>query len=130
MQEYILSGHKVLRVVVVGQTFISYWRIQNSSKNYRSSLARGAVIDTKTDPGLQDAAVVCVKDFCGRVGINLAGFDVLFALESPSKAPLLLEINYYFGRRGLGGVELTKTLQESAVVRIGKQDLRPYVFPL
>jgi len=117
MQEYILSGNKVLRVVVVGQTFISYWRIQNNSNNYRSSLARGAVIDTKTDPDLQDAAVVCVKDFCGRVGINLAGFDVLFALESSNKAPLLLEINYYFGRRGLGGSERFYELLGAEIIK-------------
>lgn len=103
MQEYIPSGNRALRVVVVGQTLISYWRIQKSNTNYRSGLAQGAVVDTKTDPDLQRAAVVCVKDFCGQAGINLAGFDLLFSSESPNKVPLFLEINYYFGRRGLGG---------------------------
>jgi len=117
MQEYIPSGNRALRVVVVGQTFISYWRIQNSSKNYRSSLAQGAVIDTKTDPDLQNAAVVCVKDFCDQAGINLAGFDLLFSSESPNKAPLFLEINYYFGRRGLGGSEKFYELLRAEILK-------------
>ena len=94
-----------MRVVVVGQTFSSYWRIQNSNQNFRSNLARGAFIDTKTDPDLQHAARAAVKNFCGQTGINLAGFDVLFLPKSTSNTPLLLEINYYFGRRGLGGSE-------------------------
>jgi ribosomal protein S6--L-glutamate ligase len=105
VQQYVPSDNRALRVVVVGQTFVSYWRIQNSSTDHRACLAQGAVIDTKTDPDLQDAAIVCVKDFCSQAGINLAGFDLLFSSESPNKAPLFLEINYYFGRRGLGGSE-------------------------
>jgi hypothetical protein len=34
---------------------------------------------------------------------DLAGFDILFSSETRVNAPLFLEINYYFGRRGLGG---------------------------
>ena len=90
---------------------------QNNSKNCRASLAQGAVIDTKTDPDLQHAAVVCVKDFCGYAGINLAGFDVLFSSESANKAPLLLEINYYFGRRGLGGSERFYELLRTEILK-------------
>jgi ribosomal protein S6--L-glutamate ligase len=46
-----------------------------------------------------------VKAFCSRTGINLAGFDLLFSSRGKSRLPLFLEINYYFGRRGLGGSE-------------------------
>jgi len=117
MQEYIPSGNRALRVVVVGKTFISYWRIQNNSKSYRSNLAQGAVIDTKADPDLQHAAVDRIKDFCRQAGINLAGFDVLFASESTNKNPLMLEINYYFGRRGLGGSERFYELLRSEILK-------------
>jgi ribosomal protein S6--L-glutamate ligase len=105
IQEYIPSKNRSLRVVVIGQTIISYWRVQNSSESFGTSLAKGAVIDPVADPDLQEAAVKSVKDFCCRTGINLAGFDMLFSSAMEIKTPLFLEINYYFGRRGLGGSE-------------------------
>ena len=105
IQEYIPSKNRSLRVVVIGQTIISYWRVHNNTESFGTSLAKGAVIDTVADPDLQEAAVKSVKDFCCRTGINLAGFDMLFSSEMEIKTPLFLEINYYFGRRGLGGSE-------------------------
>jgi ribosomal protein S6--L-glutamate ligase len=44
-----------------------------------------------------------VKNLCKKTGINLAGFDVIFAPVKEYTKPLMLEINYFFGRRGLGG---------------------------
>jgi ribosomal protein S6--L-glutamate ligase len=35
----------------------------------------------------------------------MAGFDLLFSSERKNRTPLFLEINYYFGRRDLGGSE-------------------------
>ncbi|MBW1888483.1 MAG: hypothetical protein JRI52_09070, partial [Deltaproteobacteria bacterium] len=35
--------------------------------------------------------------------INLAAIDFVFPFDRPDPYPLFLEINYYFGRRGLGG---------------------------
>ncbi|MBL6971423.1 MAG: glutathione synthase [Desulfobacterales bacterium] len=105
LQNYIPDGNRSVRVVVVGQTFLSYWRIQNSTESFGSSLAQGAVIDADADPDLQQLAVAAVKAFCNQTGINLAGFDILFAAEPRPTEPLFLEINYYFGRRGLGGSE-------------------------
>ena len=105
IQEYIPSKNRSLRVVVIGQTIISYWRVQNNTESFGTSLAKGAVIDTVADPDLREAAVKSVQDFCCRTGINLAGFDMLFSSEMEIKTPLFLEINYYFGRRGLGGSE-------------------------
>ncbi len=42
-----------------------------------------------------------VRDLCDHTGINLAGFDLVF--PDNSDVPLFLEINYTFGRAGLGG---------------------------
>jgi ribosomal protein S6--L-glutamate ligase len=103
LQEYIPSQNRSLRVVVIGQTMTSYWRIQENAHRFGTHLAKGAVIDTESDPELQAAAMSSVKDFCILTGINLAGFDILFSQES--KALFFLEINYHFGRRGLGGSE-------------------------
>ena len=105
IQEYIPSNNRSLRVVVIGQTVISYWRVQSNNQSFCTNLAKGAVIDTDTDPDLQEMAVKSVKTFCSRTGINLAGFDLLFSSRAKVKTPLFLEINYFFGRQGLGGSE-------------------------
>ena len=65
-------------------------------------------MDTISDPLLQKAAKTAVLSFCEKTNINLAGFDFLFSEKSLKKRPiepLFLEINYFFGRKGLGGSE-------------------------
>jgi ribosomal protein S6--L-glutamate ligase len=105
LQEYIPSENRSLRVVIIGQIMVSYWRIQPEPESFTSNIAKGAVIDFETDPGLQKEAVKSVKDFCLKTGIDLAGFDILFSSDAAKTTPLFLEINYFFGRRGLGGSE-------------------------
>jgi len=105
LQEYIPSENRSLRVVIIGQTMVSYWRIQHEIESFTSNIAKGAVVDFDTDPELQKEAVKAVKDFCLRTGIDLAGFDILFPSGAGINTPLFLEINYFFGRRGLGGSE-------------------------
>jgi ribosomal protein S6--L-glutamate ligase len=105
LQEYIASDNKTLRVVVIGQHIASYWRIQQNSGAFYSNLSKGAVIDSEAEPGLQQKAVAVVNKLCQKTGINLAGFDVIFSSEIDDPQPMLLEINYFFGRRGLGGSE-------------------------
>ena len=105
LQEYIASGNRTLRVVVIGQRVISYWRIQKEDGNFYSNLGRGAVIDYSADPDLQHKAIALVRQICHKTGINLAGFDVIFCTKNDNPDPMLLEINYFFGRRGLGGSE-------------------------
>lgn len=115
IQEYILSQGRSLRVVVIGQKFISYWRVQENTEEFCSSLAKGAYLDFDSDPDLQEAAVKSAKHFCKMTGINLAGFDFLFSSEAVVKEPFFLEINYYFGRCGLGGSEKYYQILESEI---------------
>lgn len=103
LQEYIPSQNRSLRVVVIGQTVISYWRIQKNREIFGTSMTKGAIIDTDADPHLQDAAAESVKAFCIKTGINLAGFDYIFSSADETGSPIFLEINYFFGRQGLGG---------------------------
>jgi ribosomal protein S6--L-glutamate ligase len=103
IQEYIPAGNRSLRVVVIGRTIVSYWRIQNDADHFLSNVAKGAIIDYDTDTDMQEIAIKSVKHFCSQTGINLAGFDILFSSRSKVKTPLFLEINYFFGRQGLGG---------------------------
>ncbi len=105
LQEYIPSQNRSIRVAVIGQTFISYWCIQKNKETFCANLAKGAVIDADVDKDLQSSAVSSVQDFCSKTGINLAGFDLLYSSEAEIQTPVFLEINYYFGRRGLGGSE-------------------------
>ena len=105
LQEYIPNQNKTLRVVIIGRQLISYWRVQENADNFLTNLSQGAVIDRESDPDLQSKALVSVENFCKKTGINLAGFDVIFAARQKNPEPLLLEINYFFGRKGLGGSE-------------------------
>ncbi len=105
LQEYIPSGARTLRVVVIGQRVISYWRIQKDGSGFYTNMGRGAVIDSEGRPELQHKAVALVNQICQKTGINLAGFDVIFSTAENDPPPLLLEINYFFGRKGLGGSE-------------------------
>ncbi len=102
LQEFIPFQHRSLRVAVIGSSFISYWRVQSNPDVFHANLSKGAVIDHHSDPELRDKAVAVLREFCAKTGINLAGSDFLF---SSDKTPLFLEINYFFGREGLGGSE-------------------------
>jgi ribosomal protein S6--L-glutamate ligase len=103
IQEYVPIEGKTVRVVIIGRALISYWRIQESTDAFLSGVSRGARIDAELDPERQNVARVFAKNLCNKTGINLAGFDVIFAPVREYIKPLMLEINYFFGRRGLGG---------------------------
>jgi len=108
VQQWIPTGGRALRVVVTGHLLEAYWRIAPTDEAGTVSLARGGHIDRSSDRHLIRAAESAVAAFCRQTAVNLAGFDILFSTD-PSVAdkdtPLFLEINYFFGRRGLGGSE-------------------------
>ncbi len=105
LQEMIAAGSRSLRVVVIGQKYLSYWRVQPKRGGFWTGVAHGAQIDAAIDPGLQALAISAVRDFCRQTGINLAGFDVLFEEKPATPQMYFLEINFFFGRLGLGGSE-------------------------
>ncbi|MBI9076034.1 MAG: glutathione synthase [Desulfatibacillum sp.] len=104
-QEYMETGGRSLRVVVINETLISYWRVAPDNTTFGTSLAHGSRIDQKSYPRLMEKGERAVKALCAKTGINLAGFDLVFNLGEPDPEPRFLEINYFFGRRGLGGSE-------------------------
>jgi ribosomal protein S6--L-glutamate ligase len=114
-QEFVPHGGRDLRVVVIGKTTHAYWRCQLKPGEFRNNVGRGAVIDYKIDPRLRDEGVGCVEYFCDKSGINLAAFDVLFDRSQNSSKPLLSEINFLFGRKGLGGSPRFYNLLNEAV---------------
>lgn len=103
IQAFIPCTNRSLRVVVVNERLISYWRVQKTENKFFSHISKGAVLDHNSDLALQKIGQRAVMDLCQKSGINLAGFDLLF--PENKKRPLFLEINYFFGRSGLGGSE-------------------------
>jgi len=105
LQEFIACGSRSLRVIVIGEYMLSYWRTHAEGNLFHASLSKGAKVDLTSDPHLKHKAEGWVAQFCRRAGINLAGLDVLFDKKDPRQQPLIIEINYFFGRVGLGGSE-------------------------
>ncbi|MEN8752416.1 MAG: hypothetical protein AB1Z18_06550 [Desulfobacterales bacterium] len=105
LQEMIPAGNRSLRVAVIGRRFVAYWRVQPDRQKWYANLAHGGQINFMADPELRKMAVSAVSNFCRFTRIDLAGFDLLFPERAASATPFFLEINYFFGRRGLGGSE-------------------------
>lgn len=104
VQEFIPSGRRSVRVVVIGARRIAYWRVAAPDKeDFKASLSAGGTIDRSSAPERLSAAVSAVDDFCRKTDINLAGIDLLFAEDKTDPEPYFLEINYFFGRHGIGG---------------------------
>ena len=106
LQSFVSDSNRTLRVAVIGQTQVAYWRIQDNPVVFGTSVANGARIDTESDPKLRQMALTLIRGFCQESRINLAGFDFIFDESGRRKKdpqPLFLEINYFFGRTGLGG---------------------------
>jgi len=103
LQQYIPAGSRSVRVTVIGDSILSYWRTCENQNGFYSNLSKGAKIDQAADPQHREAAEKLVWQFCRSTGINLAGLDVIFDEGQDNPLPFLLEINYFFGRVGLGG---------------------------
>jgi len=114
-QQFIPHKGRDLRVVVIGKNVKAYWRCQQEPGEFRNNVGRGAVINDLLDPELTQKGICCVESFCARTGINLAAFDVLFDRSHPAPEPLLSEINFCFGRKGLGGSHRFYQLLNQAV---------------
>ncbi len=103
LQEFIPCGGRSLRVVVIGERLTAYWRKREDPADFKASLAAGARIDRRSDPELRRSGLALARRLCRLTGINLAGIDLIFDERRSPPAPLLLEINYRFGRTGIGG---------------------------
>ena len=102
-QELIPCRGNVLRAVVLHREIITYWKRADPSHSDIATVSHGSRVDKKWKPDLQAKGRAQAKWICEETGINLAAFDFVFPMDSLETRPLILEINYYFGRRGLGG---------------------------
>jgi ribosomal protein S6--L-glutamate ligase len=98
LQEYVDHGGRDARVVILGGELYGYWRRQPDPGEFRTNLGRGARVERRYEPGLLRSAEGLAAELRRRTGLNLAACDVILG---PDRRPLLIEINYCFGRRGL-----------------------------
>lgn len=110
IQRWVKHGGMDLRVVVVGARTASYFRV-GGGKFYNNA-CRGGRIHPEILPESQASGLAAVASFCRLSGINLAGFDLMFPDSGP---PVFIEINYNFGRKGLGGTPGFRELFRQAV---------------
>lgn len=104
-QEYIPSGGNVLRVVIIGKRLFTYWKRPGFQEQRVTTISSGAKIDYLWKPELQKKGENEVRILSEKTGINLAAIDIVFSVELKDPQAFFLEINYYFGRRGFGGIE-------------------------
>jgi len=102
-QELIPCEGNVLRAVVLHKKIITYWKRPGKPEEAVTTVSHGARVDKKWKPELQEKGRIQAQWVSEKMGINLAAFDFVFDLGHPNPEPFILEINYYFGRRGLGG---------------------------
>lgn len=130
-QAYIPSDGNVLRVVIIGKRIISYWKRPRESGQVITTISRGAVIDHQWKLDLQEKGGAKAHVLAEKTGINLAAVDFVFPLSEKDPEPFFLEINYYFGRRGLGGSKkYYKLLYQAVRDWLVEEDLDPEMVKL
>jgi ribosomal protein S6--L-glutamate ligase len=102
-QALIESDGNVLRAVILGSKIITYWKRPVIEGSIITTISKTAVVDKNWRKDLQKKAWMQARAFSRSTGTNLAALDFVFSMKNPEPQPLLLEVNYYFGRRGLGG---------------------------
>jgi ribosomal protein S6--L-glutamate ligase len=102
-QALIASGGNVLRAVLLENRIITYWKRPALQGSLTTTISRNAFVDKDWREDLQEKGRVQTEILSQRTGINVAAIDYVFHMKDPEPQPLILEVNYYFGRRGLGG---------------------------
>ncbi len=102
-QEFVHAGGNALRVVIMENSYISYWKRPGVPGQEISTISNGAIVDKKWRPELQEKGIAMAEKLSMKTGINLAAVDFIFNFNEQDPEPLFLEINYSFGRTGLGG---------------------------
>ncbi len=102
-QEMVQTDGNVLRAVILGRQTITYWKRPDDAGESVITISRNARVDRGWRKDLQKKGRSEARRISKKTGIDLAAVDFVFSMRDPDPQPLCLEINYYFGRRGLGG---------------------------
>ncbi|MFC1884133.1 hypothetical protein ACFL2O_05125 [Thermodesulfobacteriota bacterium] len=104
-QNFINTKGNVLRTVIMGRKVITYWKRPFLPGQMITTISRGAIIDHDWRQEQQEKGKKYTLDLSHKTGINLAAIDLVFDESEEDPDPFFLEINYFFGRRGIGGAE-------------------------
>ena len=91
--------------------------MQSDPQQFLTNISAGGVIDQHSDLNLIKKAENIAHRLCQHTGINLAGIDVMFDKNDMSDQPLLLEINYWFGRKFFGSSKAYYAILKEAIKR-------------
>ena len=98
IQKWVGHGGKDLRVVIYGDHAVSYFRVGEG--RFYNNVCRGGKLDHEGWPELQLKGAAAALAFSRIAGIDIAGYDLMFPDEGD---PVFIEVNFHFGRKGLGG---------------------------
>ncbi len=101
LQEFVDCGGTDLRVVLLGDGHKAYWR-HGAKGQWRSNISQNGTADFDTRPEDMAAGVGLARRLADAAGLDMAGVDVLVP---PDRPPMLLEVNFFFGRSALGGTD-------------------------
>lgn len=106
-----------LRVVILGDALYPYWRVQDDPAEFRNNVGRGARIVYDFEPELMEKGMRAAALLRSRTGIDCAAVDVLFGRSEKAPEALLGEVNFVFGRKGMGGSGRFREFFQKAVDR-------------
>lgn len=112
-QELVPAEGNVLRAVILDRRVLTYWK--RSDASLITTIGQGAMVDVSWRKDLQEKGRLLAGEVREELGIDLAAMDMVFNMHEQEPHPLILEINYMFGRRGLGGSEVYYRLLFEAV---------------
>ena len=110
LQDWVNNQGMDLRVVIIGELTKSYFRVGNG--HFYNNVAQGGRIDYELFPEKQRLGREMARSLCQSAGIDVAGLDLMFP---PQGSPLFIEINFLFGRKGIGGRTGYERLFDQAV---------------
>jgi ribosomal protein S6--L-glutamate ligase len=99
LQEYVECRGRDVRVIIMGKWHDVFWRIGRPGE-FRANLSQGGRIERKERRQDLERALDLALSLQKAAEIDLAAVDILVP---EGQEPLLLEINFYFGRQALGG---------------------------
>jgi hypothetical protein len=101
VQEIVPGATKDLRLTMVGDRMIesaSFWRLKSSeaaaSANWTTTATK--YNSTVEHANIPPAAVRLLADYLRRIGLRIAGADLMWVDDDVSRDPLVLEVSPYF----------------------------------
>jgi ribosomal protein S6--L-glutamate ligase len=120
LQRWVEHGGRDLRVVTYGPDIaVSYFRVGDGQ--FYNNVCRGGRMDHNGWPEQQAKGIEASRALCRRAKIDIAGFDLMFPDEGE---PVFVEINFNFGRKGLGGVAGHRKYELEAIMKWRERILR------